>query len=389
MIYDLDRKIERRNTDSIKWRYYDEDVLPLWVADMDLASPQPVLDALHQRIDHGVFGYTSSKLWPDLYAAIRERLDRLYNWQVEDDDILFLPGVVIGFNLACRATGSPGDDVLIQPPVYYPFLSAPGYAGQQAIYAPVHLAGNRYGIDIDAFERAMTPRTRLFILCNPHNPVGRVYRREELEQMAEVCLRHNVAICSDEIHCDLVYRGHRHIPIASLSPDIARHTITLMAPSKTFNVPGLGCSFAIVQNPELRKQFQSATGGLVHGVNLLGYAAAAAAYRDGQDWLDQVLAYLQANRDFVGQYIAEHLPGIAMIELEGTYLAWLDCRRTPIAHRPAQFFLEQARVGLNEGARFGPGGEGFCRLNFACPRATLIEALERMRNAYRDKIKTS
>jgi cystathionine beta-lyase len=386
MKYDFDRYIERRAADSIKWHRYDRDVLPLWIADMDFVSAQPILDALHDRVDHGIFGYTRDKLIPGLHQVIRDRLERLYNWHVNIGDILFLSGVVVGFNLACHAIGDPGDDVLMQPPVYYPFLSAPGNAGKQAQYAQVQRAGDCYEIDFDAFERAITDRTGLFILCNPHNPIGRVYRPDELERMAEICLRHNVAICSDEIHCDLIYDGHQHLPIASLSPEIAQNTITLMAPSKTFNIPGLGCSFAIIQNPELRKHFLAATGGLVHGVNILGYTATLAAYQDGQEWLDQLLVYLQDNRDFLSQYVERDLPGIDMVKLEGTYLAWLDCRNTPIADQPAKFFLEQARVGLNEGTRFGPGGEGYVRLNLACPRSTLVGALERMQVAYERQI---
>jgi len=382
MRYDLDCIIDRRHSDSIKWRQYDPDVLPLWVADMDFVAPQPVLDALHARVEHGIFGYTSPRLIPDLYEAVQARLQALYGWQVAVEEILFLPGVVVGFNLACHAVGGPGDEVLMQPPVYYPFLSAPGNAGQHAVYAQVQLADTRYVVDFDCFERAITPRTRLFILCNPHNPIGRVYAADELARMAEICLRHGLLICSDEIHCDLVYAPYRHVPVASLAPEIAQHTITLMAPSKTFNIPALDCSFAVVQNPELRKRFLAAMAGLVSGVNVLGLVAAAAAYREGGEWLEQVLAYLQTNYRFVRQFVAEHMPGMRVIDLEGTYLAWLDCRHTPIADRPARFFLERARVGLNEGANFGPGGEGFCRLNFACPRATLSEALERMKRAY-------
>jgi cystathionine beta-lyase len=221
----------------------------------------------------------------------------------------------------------------------------------------------------------------MFLFCNPHNPVGRVYRKDELARMAEICLRHDLVICSDEIHCDLVFSGHHHLPIASLAPEIAARTITLMAPSKTFNIAGLHCSFAVIQDQELRQAFQAARGGMVGGTNVLAYAAAIAAYRDGADWLDQVLVYMQANRDYLQGYASEHLPGIDMIPLEGTYLAWLDCRGSRIESKPGEFFRTQAKVALNEGEAFGPGGEGFVRLNLGCPRATLVEALERMRAA--------
>ena len=379
MRYDLDRQIDRRHTGSLKWDKYPADVLPLWVADMDFAAPPAVVRALHERVDHGVFGYTLPP--PELYEVIRARLKSLYDWEVAAEEILFLPGVVPGFNLACRAVGEVGDDVLVQPPVYPPFFSAPPNAGRRCVHAPVRRDGRRYGIDFDEFERAITPRTHLFIFCNPHNPVGRVYERAELEQLAEVCLRHRVVICADEIHCDLVYKGHHHLPIASISPEVARQTITLMAPSKTFNIAGLQCSFAVIQEPELREAFVAAGAGVMAGVNLLGYAAALAAYKEGGEWHSQLMDYLEANRDFLYGYVERELPGVRMVRPEGTHLAWLDCREARLPDKPGKFFLEQARVALNEGESFGPGGEGFVRLNFACPRATLVAALERMRAA--------
>ena len=379
MRYDFDRQVERRGTDSTKWGYYAHDVLPLWVADMDFISAEPILRALRERVEHGVFGYPIPP--PELYELVQARLRALYNWEVAHDEILFVPGVVPGFNVACHAVGEPGDGVLVQPPVYYPFLTAPGNAGRVRQYAQVGLRGQRYEVDYDAFERAITDRTSMFLFCNPHNPVGRVYRKDELARMAEICLRHDLVICSDEIHCDLVFSGHRHLPIASLAPEIAARTITLMAPSKTFNIAGLHCSFAVIQDRELRQAFQAARGGMVGGTNVLAYAAAIAAYRDGGEWLDQVLAYVQANRDYLQGYVSEHLPGIEMIPLEGTYLAWLDCRGSGIEGKPGEFFRTVAHVALNEGEAFGPGGEGFVRLNLGCPRATLVEALERMRAA--------
>jgi cystathionine beta-lyase len=229
-------------------------------------------------------------------------------------------------------------------------------------------------------EQTIRDRTRIFMLCNPHNPVGRVFRRQELERMAEICLSRGVVICSDEIHGDLILSGHRHVPIASLAPEIADQTITLMAPSKTFNIPGLKCSVAIVQNTELREKLQTTYRGLVHGVNILGYVAALAAYRDGQPWLDEVLRYVEANLDFLMQYVDAHLPGITMCRPEGTYLAWLNCNDADLNCNPHEFFLQEARVALNDGAVFGQGGEGFVRLNFACPRSLLAEALDRMRD---------
>ncbi len=379
MQYDFDQPIDRLRSDSAKWQHYGPDVLPLWVADMDFCSPEPVIRALRERVAHGVFGYASDP--GALRRAIQARLEILYGWKIAVDDILFLPGVVAGFSVACRAIGQPGDGVLVQPPIYPPCLSAPVHAGRVPDCAQVRQQGQRYEIDADEFEAAIGERTRLFLFCNPHNPVGRVYERGELARLAEICLRHNLVICSDEIHCDLVFSGHRHVPIASLAPEVVQHTITLMAPSKTFNIAGLHCSFAVIQNPDLRQAFSAATAGVSHGANLLGYVAALAAYQHGQEWLDQVLAYMEANRDILRQYVTDHLPGIRIVIPEGTYLAWLDCRDALIPGQPGQFFLQQARVALNEGAMFGPGGEGFVRLNFACPRSILVSALDRMRDA--------
>jgi cystathionine beta-lyase len=379
----LDVCIDRRCTDSAKWRVYDPDVLPLWVADMDFRSPEPVIRALRERVEHGIFGYAMPP--SELTETIQERLETLYGWRVAAEEIVYLPGVVIGFNMACHIAGGPGDGVLVQPPVYYPFFRAPENAGRVLEMAEVQCAARhgaaRYEVDLDAFESAISPRTRMFLFCNPHNPIGRVYERDELLAMAEICARHDLLICSDEIHCDLIFTGHQHMPIASLDPDIAARTITLMAPSKTYNIAGLHCSFAIIQNPDLRKRYCQAGAGLTHGANLLGYTAALAAYREGGEWLEQVLAYMEANRDFLYEYVTHCLPGIEMVVPEGTYLAWLDCTKARISGEPSEFFTKEARVALNKGAQFGPGGEGFVRLNFGCPRETLVEALERMRRA--------
>ncbi len=380
MTCSFDERIDRRHSESAKWHRYDEDVSPLWLADMDFRSPDAVIRALHERVEHGVFGY--GMVPPELREVIVERLQRLYDWQVSPEALVFLPGVVTGFNLACHAVTSPGDGVLIQTPAYWPILRAPAGAGLTSDEMELTRGPDgRYDIDLNAFEQAITDRTRIFILCNPHNPVGRVFRRQELERMAEICLRHNIVICSDEIHGDLVFPSNRHLPIATLAPEIAGQTITLMAPSKTFNLPGLKCSVAIVQNPELRKKLTSTHSDLVHGINVMGYTAALVAYRDGQAWLDEVLRYLEANLDFLLQYVEAHLPGITMHKPEGTYLAWLNCREADIPGNPHQFFLQQARVAVTDGAIFGRGGEGFVRLNFACPRSTLTEALDKMSEA--------
>ncbi|MEJ2209300.1 MAG: pyridoxal phosphate-dependent aminotransferase [Anaerolineae bacterium] len=377
---ELSAVIDRQATESAKWQRYDPDVLPLWVADMDFRSPQAVIDAICQRAEHGVFGYPQEL--PDLRPVVVERLARLWGWHVEPEALLFLPGVVTAFNQAIHATTAPGDGVLAQTPVYYPILYAPPHAG--CLLDQMELSrrpDGRYEVDLDRFRAAITPRTRIFVLCNPHNPVGRVFQRDELEAMAEICLQHDMIICSDEIHNELIFRGHHHRPIASLDPEVAQRTITLMAPSKTFHIAGLHFSGAIIDNADLRTRFVAAGQGLVSWVNLMGQVAALAAYRDGDPWLAAVLDYLEANLDFLLQYVEAHLPGVSMARPEGTFLAWLDCRGADLPGSPHEFFLEKARVALNEGATFGCGGEGFARLNFACPRATLEQALERMRAA--------
>ncbi len=393
MHYDFDRRIDLRSTDCARWRTYDEDVIPLWVADMDFASPQPVIRALQERVACGVFGYpegVSGKPTDnlELRQVIVERLESLYRWQVSPEEIVFMPGVVTGFNLACQAVAEPGGAVLVQPPVYHPFLEAPHNAGLERQDAQLtRLPDGSYEIDFDVFSSKLTGQTRMFLLCSPHNPVGRVFRGDELLRLAEICLQRGVLICSDEIHCDLAYSGYQHIPIASLDPEIARNTITLMAPSKTFNIPGLQFSFAVIQNPELREVYQKSSRGLAGWINTLGWVAAQAAYQEGQEWLEQVMAYLQANRDYLIAYVRDELPGISMASPQGTYLAWLDCRSSRAGEMmggkqdPSAFFLQNARVALSDGAMFGAGGEGFVRLNFGCPRSRLAEALERMKAA--------
>ncbi len=384
MAYDFDAIIDRRSTESNKWQKFPADVLPLWVADMDFRSPEPVVRALRERVEHGIFGYAVEQ--PEFYEVIIDRLLKRYGWRVEREAILTIPGVIPGFNLAARALAEPGDGVLLTTPLYPPLLRVPEnvkLTSDAALLAPG--ADGRYAIDWDAFGRAIQPRTRFLLLCNPHNPIGRVYTREELTRMADTALRRGLAIVSDEIHCDLVYNGHRHVPIASLSPEVEQHTLTFIAPSKTWNLPGLKASIAIIPNAELRARFVACQLDLVRAINVLGYVAMLAAYRDGQPWLDEALAYLEANRDHVVATVRREMPGVATAPPEATYLAWLDCRQAGIPDGdPYTFFLDRAKVALNDGKAFGRGGEGFVRLNFACPRATLDEGLRRMARALRD-----
>ena len=376
MKYDFDQPVERKGTDSFKWQRYGDDVIPLWVADMDFVSPEPIVQALHERVDHRVFGYARPS--EELITVIQERLKRLYRWDVPTEQIIFVPGVVTGLNLAYQLFADPGDGVLVQPPVYSHFITDPVIHGRTLIDPPLIKKEDTYEIDFDAFESAINKRTKIYVLCNPHNPVGRVFRTDELERLADICIRHNILICADEIHCDLLYPGYHHTPIATLSPEVADRTITFMSPSKTFNMAGLKCSFAIIKNPLLREAWVRGSEGLIPHVNIMGLTAALAGFRDGQEWLDQCLSYLKGNRDFLVEYVREKLPSIRMTQMEGTYLAWLDCRQSGITGNPFHFFLKEAKVALNDGTECGKGGEGFVRLNFACPRKMLAEGLDRM-----------
>ena len=374
--FDFDEVIERRGTSSEKWdRYQGRDIIPLWVADMDFRSPPAIIRALHDRVDHGVFGYTSPP--ESLAVAVIDALQAEFGWQVQEDWITWLPGLVTGLNIACRAVGTPDDEVISFTPVYPPFMSAPPLSGRKLVPVPLLLQGGRWGLDLEALERAVTARTRLLLLCSPHNPVGRVWTWQELSDLAEFARRHELVICSDDIHAGLVLdQAVRHIPIATLSPETDKRTITLLAPSKTFNVPGLGCSFAVISDDTLRRAFRKAMGRIVPHVNLLGYTAAEAAYRHGEGWRQELLGYLRGNRDLVAQEVGT-MPGLSVAHVEATYLSWIDLRERGIAD-PVRFF-EEAGVGLSGGEDFGL--PGFVRLNFGCPRALLAEALRRMRVA--------
>jgi cystathionine beta-lyase len=378
MAYNFDELPNRRQSDSSKWNKYDEELLPMWVADMDFRSPEPVIEALRERVDHGIFGY--AELPEGLKESVVAWLDQRHGWKVTPEDVVLVPGVVTGFNLAAHAVTRPGDGMLVQTPTYGPFFGVE--KNVNLVQHEMELARDEYGqysVDLEAFEAALTGRTRIFMLCNPQNPTGRVFRRDELEAMAEICLKHDVIICSDEIHSDLVFSGHKHIPIASLDPEISTKTITLIAPSKTFNIAGLKASVAIITDADLRKKFDNARKGLTGSVNLLGMVAMRAAYAKGEPWLEALLTYLEANRDYLTDFIGQELPGVNMAKPEGTYLAWLDCRDTTIKEKPDVFFREQAKVAMNDGDWFGKGGQGFVRLNFGCPSEMLVEALEKMK----------
>jgi cysteine-S-conjugate beta-lyase len=375
MPFDFDAIIDRSGGDSIKWnKYAGRDVLPLWVADMDFAAPPPVLDALHRRVDHGVFGY--GQPWPSLVDAVIEHLEREYAWHIEPEWIVWLPGLVTGLNVACRAVEGP---VFTATPIYPPFLSAPVLAGRTLTTTPLVCGDEAWSWDFAATASVLKQSgARLWLLCHPHNPVGRVWRDEELTQIAALAVKHDLVVCSDEIHCGLVLDGtRRHRSFASLSAEAAQRSITLLAPSKTFNIPGLGCAFAIISEPRLRRDFRTAMNGIVPHVNTLGMVACEAALREGGPWREALVHYLRGNRDRVAEAVGA-MPGLTMAPVEATYLAWIDTRGAKI-ERPHRFF-EQAGVGLSDGSDFDRDGacRHFVRLNFGCPRATLDQALERM-----------
>jgi cystathionine beta-lyase len=370
--YDFDRPIDRRGSSSTKWeKYRGRDVIPLWVADMDFATAPSVIEALQRRVRHGIFGYTQPP--EELYSVISAALLRDYGWAIERDWVIFLPSLVVGLNVVCRAFAAEEEAILTAVPIYPPFLSAPLYSDRACVRVPLRESAGRWCWDANAVEDAVTPRTRVLLLCSPHNPTGRVWSVEELQMLGEVAARHQLVVVSDEIHCGLVLdRDKHHLPFAMANPSQASRTVTLMSASKTFNLPGLGCAFAIVADAQLRTRMQRVMAGIVHHVGALGYFATLAAYRDGRDWQVALCEYLAGNRTCVEQALAP-LPFLRTYHSEATYLTWIDARA--LGEDPVKRF-EQAGVGLYDGALFG--APGFVRLNFACPRALLSQALERV-----------
>jgi cysteine-S-conjugate beta-lyase len=391
MPFDFNRIIDRRQTNSLKWTTYGADVLPMWVADMDFAVPEPITIALHAAVDHGVFGYELVN--KTLRQTVATRMKKLYDWDVDEKSVIPVTGIVSGFYVAASALCAPGDGYLIQTPVYMPFNDIQKHQGvirqEVQLVKEVQNGILRYALDWDVFEKAFNTggsQTRMFLLCNPHNPTGQVYTREELAKMAEICLKNGAVIVSDEIHSELLLGGAQHTPLATLSPKVAEQTITLIAPSKTFNIAGLFCGFAIIPNPVLRERYKQEVERMtLHVASLAQVAAQAAFSGDCDAWLDELRAYLTANRDYLVNFVKRELPGIQVSVPDATYLAWLDCNELvksgKISGSPFDFFLKEARVALNDGAAFGTGGENFVRLNFGCPRGTLAEGLERMKKA--------
>lgn len=398
MRYDFDQEIGRKGTNSVKWEFIQEGkdllhwehtdkafgknrVLPMWVADMDFPSPKPVVEALIARAEHGIYGYTTPT--DSYYDAVVNWMKKRHAWDIAPDWICTTPGVVPALNMLVRTFVSPGEKVLIQPPVYYPFFSAIENNQGEIVSNPLVYEKGHYHMDFDDLEeKTKDPKVRMAILCSPHNPVGRVWTEDELLHFGEICVKNQVLIVSDEIHGDLIYKGYVFTPFASLGEDFAQNSIVCTAPSKTFNLAGLHTSNIIIPNHQLRSDFKKTlqSNGLF-GIGPFGLVALEAAYKDGEEWLEQALAYIEDNLHFLEAYISQHIPRISVIRPEGTYLVWLDCRELGLDKwELKQLMLNEAKVYLDEGFIFGTEGEGFERINIACPRSILAEALERMKD---------
>ena len=380
MSHDFDTPVQRSGSDSVKWAKYAGDIIPLWVADMDFAAPPAVIAALRSRIEHGVFGYNQPTAGQ--VEAVVAYLERKFHWRIAPEWIVWLPGLVCGLNVACRAVGAPGDAVFTATPIYPPFLSAPSDSGRRVVSAPLVRDSGGWLWDFPAVDAVLrSSRTKLFLLCHPHNPTGRVWHADELWQIAALAEKHDLVVCSDEIHNGLVLSPQcQHQLFATLSPELAARSITLLAPSKTFNIPGLGCAFAVIPDARLRQDFRQAMHGIVPHVNALGMVATEAALTRCDDWHAALLDYLRGNLRAVERAVAA-LPGLDMRPVEATYLAWIDAREFAADRgidNPARW-LERHGLGLSDGADFG--APGFVRLNFGTRRALLDEALARLRQA--------
>ncbi|MCU7247395.1 MalY/PatB family protein [Pseudomonas koreensis] len=378
MTFDFDQVFDRHDTGSTKWSRYAADVLPMWVADMDFAAPPVVIEALQQRLLHPLVGYSVAQ--NDLREAIVADLWAKFAWRVQPQELIFLPGVESGFNMALKALVQPQQNVVVQTPNYPPLRHAPGHWGLNKIeleFTPQ--ADGTYATPLDTLRESLSGGGAL-LLSNPHNPIGKVFGREELQAVADICVTQDAWIISDEIHAELCYDGRVHIPTASLSPQIAARTITLMSASKAYNIAGLKTSFMIIQDAALRERVNHARCGMVDSVNPLGMEATRVAYSEAGPWLKELKQYLQANRDYLVDAVRSRLPGVQINVPQGTYLAWLDCSALDLGD-PQKFFLEQARVGLSAGLDFGDHSQQFVRLNFGCPRALLEEGIARMERA--------
>lgn len=387
MKYNFDEQINRRNTDCMKWDgtlevFGEQDVLPMWVADMDFKAPQPVIDALVEKAMSGVFGYNKKPLGYD--EAITGWFKRRHNWDIKPEWLCFSPGVVTGLTVLVRAFTEVGDKIIIQPPVYYPFYNVINDNGRVVVENSLKIKDGRYVMDFrDLEEKAKDPKTRLLFLCSPHNPVGRVWTREEILRLGEICINNGVLVIADEIHCDLIYKGYKHIPFASISPEFAVNSITTLSPSKTFNLAGLQTSVIVIPDEDKRKIYRKMLNvHRVYHMNTFGMTALKAAYNYGEEYLEELLDYLEGNLNFLCEYIEKNIPQVKVIKPEGTYLVWLDFRDWGWDSDDLEsFLLKKAKVALDPGYWFGEEGKGFMRINIACPRTLLKEGLDRIRQA--------
>ncbi|MDR1121182.1 MAG: PatB family C-S lyase [Dysgonamonadaceae bacterium] len=385
-LYNFEEIIDRRGSGSIKTdvlpeRFGRSDLLPMWVADMDFRTPDFILDAIHEVCDHGILGYTKC---PDAYyASIAQWLQQQHRWEIQPEWLQFLPGVVKGIALCVSHFTQPGDKIIIQPPVYYPFRSVPEQLGRTIVNNPLQEVDGTYCMDLQHLRTVIDSNCKMLILCNPHNPVGITWEKETLQELAEICVENNILVISDEIHADLSLFGHKHIPFATVSDSAQANSITLMAPSKTFNMAGIVSSFCIIPNPALRKDFfhyLKATE--LDQMHIFAGITTVAAYRQGAAWLQQMLAYVEQNILFVQTYLQQHLPLVKAVIPQASFLIWLDCRKLGLSQKDlVALFIDKARLALNDGSTFGPGGEGFMRMNIGCPQAIVAKALEQLRNA--------
>lgn len=383
---EFDRIIGRQGTACVKYDLRNEffgraDVVPMWVADMDLPVPDEVTKALRKRAEHPVYGY--SILNESYYKAFIDWEQERHGWTVEKEWVLFSPGIVTAVNLLVRSLTQPGDKVIVQPPVYFPFFWAVERNGRELLHNQLIEENGKYTVNLDDLEAKLKSGAKMLILCSPHNPVSRAWSRQELSDMGNLCLKYGATIVSDEIHCDLVFSHHRHIPMATLSPEMEKQTVTCLSPSKTFNLAGLFTSQVVIPDPEKRKAFREEEQKIHLSSNIFGVVACEAAYRHGQQWLDHLMGYLWQNVVTVEEFLRDELPAVKLSPPEATYLLWLDFRELGIPEKELKkILIEKAGIGLNEGSMFGPGGEGFQRMNIACPREVILEALERIKNAF-------
>jgi cystathionine beta-lyase len=386
MRWNFDEPTLREGTNSIKYDLRKEtfgvrDVIPMWVADMDFNTPDFIINALSSRLKHEILGYSFRP--PEYFSSIIDWSEKRHNWKIERDSICFSPGIVPALNFCTLAFTEPGDKVIVQPPVYFPFFSAIESHGRKIIYNSLKESGGIWEMDFENLRESIDEKTKMIFLSNPHNPLGRVWYPDELSELVDICLENNILIISDEIHCDLVLPGFNHTPLANLSEKAAGITLTCLAPSKTFNLAGLSTSSVVISNPELRKKFNSVVEKLhVGNGNIFGTAASVAAYTNGADWLDELIMYLDTNVGYVMDFCRDNLPEIIPLRTEATYMIWLDCRSLGMKGKELQsFFVTKAGVGMNEGSSFGPGGEGYMRMNLACTKNTLIKALNQIEKA--------